>query len=167
RARLAAAIGEEVTLAGHAFPAFPTPGRVLAAAALPGIPEAKAERLRAVARAAQDGWLARDRLRAAPPARALADLRTLPGIGPFFAQGILYRGAGVVDAVTDDDITRFAVAERYGPDRLEVAERWRPYRMWAVVLLHVWVRAEVGVPPRTFARRPRGEARPARARPVS
>jgi DNA-3-methyladenine glycosylase II len=167
RAGVAAAAGETFTIGGRPFSAFPSPAAVLAAPELPGIPSAKLDRLRAIARAAQDGWLRRDRLRDRPAAAALAELETLPGVGPFFAQGILYRGAGVVDDVTDDDVTAFAVTRRYGPATaaatgaaagraqvLEIAERWRPYRMWAVVLLHVWVRAEVGLPARTFARRP-------------
>ena len=52
--------------------------------------------------------------------------------------------------MTDDEVTNFAVTERYGAGTslAELAERWRPYRMWAVVLLHVWVRNEVGLPRR-------------------
>ena len=59
------------------------------------------------------------------------------------------RGAGLVDAVTDDDITPRAIQVLYGlgerPTRaavLERAEAWRPYRMWAVVLLNVWLRSQ-------------------------
>src|SRR6202165_867230 len=85
--------------------------------------------------------------KAFPDPRALLRLETFPGIGEFFAQGILMRGAGLVDAITDDDLTPRAIqllyrlAER--PDRAAVlkrAEAWRPYRMWAAVLLNVWVR---------------------------
>src|SRR5437764_292094 len=82
---------------------------------------------------------------------ALAELRRLPGIGPFFAQGVLMRGAGLVDAVTDDDVTRQAVQRAYSlpaapaqPQVVEIAGAWRPYRMWALVLLHVWLRREAG-----------------------
>jgi 3-methyladenine DNA glycosylase/8-oxoguanine DNA glycosylase len=67
------------------------------------------------------------------------------------------RGAGLVDAVTDDDITPRAIQLLYGlrerPDRaavLEHAEAWRPYRMWAVVLLNVWLRSQ---PPEVIGRR--------------
>ena len=70
-------------------------------------------------------------------------------IGPFFAQGILMRGAGLVDAITDDDLTPRAIQLLYGltdpPDRAAVQQRaevWRPYRMWAAVLLNVWVRSQ-------------------------
>ncbi len=121
----------------------------------------------AVTSAAQEGRLDRDRLRRTPVDEALASLQAIPGIGPFFARGILYRGAGVVDDVAEGDVTRFAVTKRYGLGALadqarvlEIAEAWRPYRMWAAVLLHVWVRSEIGLP----RRRPPA-ARPAATRP--
>jgi len=82
---------------------------------------AKLERLHHVAHAALEGTLDRARLRSLPEPEALTQLRTLPGIGEFFAQGILMRGAGLVDAVTDDDITPRAIRLLYGlrerPDR--------------------------------------------------
>ena len=151
RARIAAELGTAVSLDGHGFPAFPTPAQLLAAATVPTVAGVKAERLRAVARAAQEGWLRRDVLRAMPEDEALARLQTLPGVGPFFARGILHRGAGTMDGFPDDEITRLGVARAYGletpldPRRVaSIAERWRPYRMWTTVLLHVWVRSEAG-----------------------
>jgi DNA-3-methyladenine glycosylase II len=165
RGRLAEALGTSIAIDGATFHAFPTPAQVLEADELPGVSEVKAGRLRAIARAAQDGWLTRDRLRTLPVEEALARLQALPGVGPFFASGILFRGAGIVDDVADDDVTRFAVAQRYGLETpaehaavLEHAELWAPFRMWAVVLLHVWVRTEVGMPPRERTRRSRVKA---------
>ena len=135
---------------GHAFP---SPGVLLDSAVLASVPVAKMERLHVAARAALDGQLDRARLRALSEAEALAELGRLQGIGPFFAQGILMRGAGLVDAVTDDEVTRQAIQRAYGlptpPARtqvLDIAERWRPFRMWATVLLHVWFRSEAGGP---------------------
>jgi len=132
-----------------AFHAFPDPDAVLRIESFPGVAPAKIERLHQVAGAALEGVLDRERLRSLPEMDALAQLRTLPGIGEFFAQGILMRGAGLVDAVTDDDITPRAIQVLYGlgerPTRaavLERAEAWRPYRMWAVVLLNVWLRSQ-------------------------
>jgi len=59
------------------------------------------------------------------------------------------RGAGLVDAVTDDELIPRAIQLLYGlqerPDRaavLQRAETWRPFRMWTVVLLNVWVRSQ-------------------------
>lgn len=155
RARLAAQHGAVIELDGQRFFAFPTPGQLLDARSLEGINPTKTERLRTIAQTAKEGWLTREQLRAMSEADALAKLKTLPGIGDFFAQGILYRGAGSADALTDDEITRFAVTHAYGlnePADQEtvraIAERWRPYRMWTAVLLHVWARSELERPPR-------------------
>jgi DNA-3-methyladenine glycosylase II len=149
RQRLAEEAGDTIAVDGTTFNAFPGPSALQRVESFPGVAPVKVERLHHVARAALDGTLDRGRLRSLPEADALAQLRTLPGIGEFFAQGILMRGAGLVDAVTDDDLTPRAIqllyrlAER--PDRDAVhkrAESWRPYRMWAVVLLNVWVRSQ-------------------------
>ena len=35
-----------------------------------------------------------------------------------------------------------------------IAERWRPYRMWTVVLLNAWARSEPGLPSRRNRRHP-------------
>ena len=149
RRRMAERLGAAIDTPSGTVHAFPGPERVLQLAEFPGIPALKVERLHGVARAALDGLLDRSRLRSMEEAEALAAIRTIPGIGPFFAQGILMRGAGLVDAVTDDEITKKAVARAYGlpapPSQrevLEIAERWRPYRMWATVLLHVWFRSD-------------------------
>jgi hypothetical protein len=53
--------------------------------------------------------------------------------------------------MTHDDLTRYAIAQAYGNPAGEVTDGWRPYRMWTVVVLHMWVRAEVGLPPRRQA----------------
>lgn len=169
RARLAAERGVAIEVAGGRFSAFPSPAQLLATPSLPGITSTKRERLRAVARAAQAGWLTRRRLRSQSPDTALAELRALPGIGAFFAQGILYRGAGMADALTDDPIFRFAVTRAYeltappDQDKLRaIAEPWRPYRMWTGVLLHVWARSELELPRRDDRQRD-----PARRRAVA
>jgi DNA-3-methyladenine glycosylase II len=159
RARLALDLGDSVELAGQTVRAFPRPERLAALATFPGLPDEKLGRLRGIAEAAADGLLDRDRLRALPVSDALAELRRLRGVGPFAAQGILHRGAGLVDAVTDDEVTREAVMLAYHlPDRpthgdvLAIAARWRPFRMWATVLLHVWLRREQGGPTRSRSR---------------
>ena len=157
RQRMAEQAGATIEVDGTAFQAFPDPHALLRLESFPGVSPAKIERLRHVARAALEGMLDRARLRSLPELDALTGLRTLPGIGEFFAQGILMRGAGLVDAVTDDDLTPRAIQLLYGlderPDRAAVlkrAETWRPYRMWAVVLLNVWLRSQ---PPDVIGRR--------------
>jgi DNA-3-methyladenine glycosylase II len=155
RARIAAQAGSTLNVGDETFAAFPTPRRLLQARELPGISSAKLDRLRSLAEAAQEGLLGRDRLRELGVERALAELRTLPGIGSFFAQGILFRGAGLLDGLGDDAVTHHAVTKRYCLDSpadysrtMAIAETWRPYRGWAVVLLHVWARQQGDLPPR-------------------
>lgn len=162
RAQMAEGLGAKIDVGGQTQHAFPEPSALLAMEGFPGVAAAKIERLHAVAAAALEGRLDRSRLRSLPQDDALAELRTLPGVGAFFAEGILTRGAGVEDYVTDDDLTPRAVQLAYGlkrrPSRAEVLERaeaWRPYRMWAVVLLHVWLRRQPKsvIGPRRIGRR--------------
>jgi DNA-3-methyladenine glycosylase II len=149
RQRLADQFGAAIEVDGTAFRAFPDPRALLGLETFPAVAPVKIERLHHVARAALEGTLDRARLRSLPEPDALTELRTLPGIGEFFAQGILMRGAGLVDAITEDDLTPRAIQLLYRladrPDAAAVrkrAEAWRPYRMWAAVLLNVWVRSQ-------------------------
>ena len=160
RARIARDLGEVFEVGDETVHAFPSPDRLVDLAAWPGLPAEKVSRLRGVARAAADGLLDRARLRSLPVSEALADLQRLRGVGPFASQGILHRGAGLADEVTDDEVTREAVQRAYRlPERpsqarvLEIAEAWRPYRMWVTVLLHVALRRESGGPARPTGRR--------------
>lgn len=149
RQRMAEELGTAISIDGQAFHAFPDPRTLLRLEQFPGVSAVKIERLHGAARAALDGTLDRQHLRSLAEADAIGQLRTLNGIGEFFAQGILMRGAGLVDAVTNDDLTPRAIELLYGLKKrpnaasvLERAESWRPYRMWAVVLLNVWVRSQ-------------------------
>ena len=161
-ARLAGELGETIEVNGQPFHAFPGPRALGELSEFGGISPEKIERLHGVARAALDGWLDRARLRSMGIEEARSLLKTIRGVGPFFADGILHRGAGVVDDVPNDELTPHAVQKAYGlttlPDRqkvLEIAEGWRPFRTWTTVLLHVWLRREGGLPSR---------GRPARSR---
>ncbi|MEO8625112.1 MAG: DNA-3-methyladenine glycosylase 2 family protein [Candidatus Limnocylindrales bacterium] len=142
--RLGDALGDEPTVGGHPYVCFPRPTRLLETRELAGLPERKVEWLHGLARAALDGRLNTDELRAMPHDEALARLRLLPGVGPFTAEAVLLRGCAVVDDVpSSEDLSLQAAADLYerpGLDRpgfLEIAEAWRPYRTWAVVLLRV------------------------------
>jgi DNA-3-methyladenine glycosylase II len=155
RARLADELGAKIDVQGTAFAAFPDPATLSTLSEFRGLNSVKLERLHGVADAALAGTLDRSHLRQLPPEDAIQEVMRLDGVGPFFAAGIVNRGAGLVDDVTDDDLTKYAVQVAYGlaepPDQAEVlriAENWRPYRMWVEVLLHVWVRREVGLPTR-------------------
>lgn len=141
RQRIADEHGDALTIGGAVFRAFVRPDVLSSLDRQKGVSEEKMRRLAAVADAARAGWLDRAALRAMTPKDALAKLKTLPGIGDFFASGILARGAGQLDVVMDDHVTREAVARAYGrTDVRAIAEAWRPYRTWATVLLHVWIR---------------------------
>ena len=143
RRRMAEQFGEAVTIGGTVTHAFPSPRRLLQLDTIPGVNDEKVLRLHGIARAALDGVLDRERLRRLPVGQALAEVRRLRGIGDFFAAGIVLRGAGVVDAVPDDEMTRAGVQHAYrlpDPPTYErfaaIAEAWRPFRMWCSVLVH-------------------------------
>src|SRR5262249_27403907 len=101
-------LGVCVDVGGETFPAFPDPPILLGVSSFPGLNSTKIERLHGVAEAALSGLLDRDRLRSLPVQDALVGIWQLPGVGPFFAAGILNRGAGVADEITEDDLTRYA-----------------------------------------------------------
>lgn len=156
RQQMAEQIGEQIHIGETTFHAFPRPQVLQELTSFKGVNAEKIQRLHGIAQAALDGLLDRNYLRSLPVEQALEKLRSLTGIGPFFAQGILLRGAGLRDEVTDDDVTKEAVQLAYKlPHRpnqktvLELAEAWRPYRMWTIVLLHVWLRREMDGPHRT------------------
>ncbi|MGA4991301.1 DNA-3-methyladenine glycosylase family protein [Nonomuraea bangladeshensis] len=139
--RIAARFGAEVVVDGQAFQAFPPPVSLLEAGGL-GLPAQKEEWVRGLARAALDGVLTTEHLRSLAPEEALAELRALPGVGPFSAGLILIRGAGAPDAFPGDEPRLFAILrEAYGlPEDAppaayrELADAWRPYRSWASFL---------------------------------
>jgi DNA-3-methyladenine glycosylase II len=153
--KMAEQLGETFEIDGQKFSAFPTPQVLLDLKDFPGLNDKKLDRLHGVAQAAIDGELDRSHLLKVPVDEALNSLQELPGIGPFYASGILYRGAGIINDLTDDDLTKFAIQQVYNlptqptqEEVLKIAENWRPYRMWCEVLIHIWLRREVGLPKR-------------------
>jgi DNA-3-methyladenine glycosylase II len=143
RDRLARQIGQQRSIGGEQFAAFPGPRQLLALDEIPGISGVKTTRLHGVAEAALDGRLDRARLRTLDEADALALLQTIDGVGPFFASGILYRGAGIPNGLIADDRSLEMMREAYErPDArsgelIEIANRWAPYRSWATTLIHL------------------------------
>jgi DNA-3-methyladenine glycosylase II len=164
RARLAEQHGDRFEIDGGAFHAFPRPHVLRKVRDARGLDPERLVRLHGIADAALDGTLDRKRLRRLSIERALSEIRALRGIGEFFAQGILFRGAGIVDDITRDDQLRLAVQRAYAmsalPDPATVerlAEKWRPYRMWAEVLLVLELFREGGR--HAVVSRPRGRRR--------
>ena len=142
RRRMAEALGDAIEVDGGEVHAFPRPQRLLETTEFPGLNAEKIERLHGAARAALDGTLDRGQLRALPVADALASVRTLRGMGEFFALGVVLRGAGLVDEFAGDEITLAGIRRFYGlaeGDReglAGVVEAWKPYRTWCSVLVH-------------------------------
>ncbi|MBB6349832.1 DNA-3-methyladenine glycosylase II [Nonomuraea muscovyensis] len=167
--RIAERYGAQVEVDGREYAAFPPPVTLLEAGGL-GLPAQKEEWLRGLARAALDGVLTAEHLRALAPEEALAELRALPGVGPFSAGLILIRGAGAPDAFPGDEPRLFAILrEVYGLPQdtppaayRRLAEAWRPYRSWASFLFRA---ASYGVvdDEATPAKSVPGGATPARA----
>jgi DNA-3-methyladenine glycosylase II len=143
RRRLSEAHGRLFDLAGARLAAFPTPRELLRVESFPGIAEDKIQRLHGVARAALDGRLDVDTLRELGPQRAMADLQSIKGIGPFYSALIVIRGTGFADVLPVSEPKALALTARLyhlaaPPSEVEfreLAEAWRPFRTWAVVLI--------------------------------
>jgi DNA-3-methyladenine glycosylase II len=143
RDRLGQAHGATFDLAGQQLAAFPAPEALLRVESFPGLPPEKIERLHGVARAALDGRLDAARLQQLGPERAAADVQAIKGIGPFYSELIVIRAAGFADVLPTTEPRALALAARlYGlagppaPDQFrQLAEPWKPFRTWAVVLI--------------------------------
>jgi DNA-3-methyladenine glycosylase II len=158
---LAEHTGSIVLENGEQFTLAPAPEQLLLLSHVQGLPALKLERLQALALAALEGRLASERLRRLERSAALAELSTLPGVGPWTAELIRMRGTGVMDELTSTEPRVFeAVGAAYGlggaataRELHEIAEGWRPYRSWiAVLLVSRWMRGEA--PARSTKSRP-------------
>jgi DNA-3-methyladenine glycosylase II len=133
-ARIAAERGAEID--GHHV--FPSPRELLAVDEVRGLSRIKIDRLHAVAAAALDGELDASRLRALGDERGPASLRAIPGVGPFWSNGIYLRACGIADVFPDEPKSVAALSALFpGEDPRRVAERFRPWRMWICFLLRV------------------------------
>src|SRR6185369_144539 len=70
------------------------------------------------------------------------ELQTLPGVGPWTASHILFRGAALTDGLpTAEPRILHGLADAYRIESPTVetfqrlAEGWRPFRMWVCILL--------------------------------
>jgi AraC family transcriptional regulator of adaptative response / DNA-3-methyladenine glycosylase II len=136
-ARLARALGEPLALPDETLThLFPAPGAVAGAdpATLP-MPGARACALTGLGRALEDGDLRLDP--GADREEATAALLALRGIGPWTASYVRMRALGDPDAYLPGDLgVRHALARLgTGADPAR-AERWRPWRAYAVQ--HLW-----------------------------
>jgi DNA-3-methyladenine glycosylase II len=143
RNRLSAELGRTFELDGQTLSAFPLPETLLDLDSFPGMEQRRLDRLRDVARAALTGMLDPGRLRAIGWERALEEVQLLPGIGPTYGNLVVHRSVGYTDSL--------ASGERYGQEYVaklyrlkaapdaekfaKIAEGWRPFRTWAMVLI--------------------------------
>lgn len=134
--------GTIVEVDGTAMPVLPTPRQVLSINEFPGLPEVKLNRLRAMAERAAAGELFTPDLRDRPSDEVAAELRQLPGIGPFYAQLVTVRALGHTDEVPTNEPKVIAeTAHLLGRESLtptefvDVAQRWKPWRTWASVAI--------------------------------
>ena len=99
--------------------------------------------LRDLAGRLADGRLSQDGLSSLPDDELIAELTTIPGIGPWTVQGALLIALRREDVVLPGDLAlRKAVRSAYQLDHLpsqqevlDIAERWRPYRSLATSYL--------------------------------
>jgi DNA-3-methyladenine glycosylase II len=136
--------GDVVEIDGEPIASFPRPQTLLEKTAVKGLSGEKLERLRGLARAAVEGELAIEKLKALPYPEARERLMKLRGVGPWTADAVLIRGLGPTDVLPKGEGgLDEAVALAYGPgaDLERVSERWRPFRTWVSILLLVnWYR---------------------------
>jgi DNA-3-methyladenine glycosylase II len=108
-----------------------------------GLSWRKIATLRDLAERLSDGRLDADALSRLPDDELLAELTSIPGIGPWTVQGALLVALKREDVVLPGDLAlRKAVQAAYGLDHrpsqdevLAIAEKWRPYRSLATSYL--------------------------------
>jgi DNA-3-methyladenine glycosylase II len=141
--RLGEQYGDVVILDDRKHSVFPSPQQLQRIDEVPGLSKEKLARLQGIGLAAMQGKLDADVLRAMDERDALAALQELPGVGPWTASHILYRGCAVRDALpTAEPRVLHGLAAAYGlkdtptvDEYLAIGARWKPFRMWVCVLL--------------------------------
>lgn len=141
--RMTEQLGSPVDIHGDRQWAFPPPSRLMELNDFRGLFGRKAEYLQEIGHAAYDGRLDATRLRSLPPDEALAEIRTLPGVGEFSSHLILLRGVGIPDAPVPREprlLRALSLAYGFGGEPTDaevqrITEPWRPYRTWVTFLL--------------------------------
>ena len=141
--RMCREIGASIDIHGHRLFCFPGPQTLIQLTSFRGLFGRKVEYLNALGLAALRGDLETETLRAMPRDESLASLKRLQGIGEFGSQLVRLRALSAVDELpTAEPRLLGAIRAEYGladePDLAELeelAEKWRPYRMWVAVCL--------------------------------
>jgi len=118
---------------------WPTPDRIASASegdlASLGLTGARARTLRGIAAAVADGKISLEA--ATDPEATLRALTELPGIGDWTAHYIAMRALGWPDAFPASDLGLRKALDGASPaECFQMAERWRPWRAYAVI--HLW-----------------------------
>lgn len=138
--RFAERFGESIETPIPALNRFAPTADTLAAArssmlAALGVPAARAESIRTLARAIACGAI--DLELGVDPTATIERLMELPGIGPWTAEYIAMRGLRWPDAFPSGDLGLVKASGLGSAKALEkVAERWRPWRSYAA--MHLW-----------------------------
>jgi DNA-3-methyladenine glycosylase II len=151
--RMSRELGHEVDVHGNRLWVFPDPTRLIELKSFAGLFGRKVEYLNELGRAALAGALDTDMLRELPRDESLRQLKELKGIGEFGSQLVRLRALSAVDELpTAEPRLAGAIRDAYGlardPDfeKLEeLAETWRPYRMWVCVCLRRSVAGGAGM----------------------
>jgi DNA-3-methyladenine glycosylase II len=141
--RMCRELGASIDIHGHRLFCFPAPEALVQLKSHKGLFGRKVEYLNALGQAALRGDLDTETLRAMPRDESLASLKRLKGIGEFGSQLVRLRALSAVDELpTAEPRLLGAIRTEYGlahePDLAqleELAEKWRPYRMWVAVCL--------------------------------
>jgi AraC family transcriptional regulator of adaptative response / DNA-3-methyladenine glycosylase II len=132
--RIVKAFGRQFSAAASLTHLFPSP-EVLADANLAniGLPKARAETIRTLARAVCDGQVSFHGIAAS---EAVSRLREIPGIGKWTAEYIAMRALVEPDAFPSGDIALLRASGLGSFSELERrAEAWRPWRAYAAMYL--------------------------------
>ena len=140
--RLAKTFGRPFSPAGGLTHVFPSP-EVLADARLAsiGLTKARAETIRALARAVSEGQISFEGI--VELNSFLARLCEIPGIGKWTAQYVAMRALGEPDAFPSGDLGLLRALDLDNVRELEQrAESWRPWRAYAA--MYLWSRGHQG-----------------------
>ena len=136
--RLVKAFGQQFPAGNNLTHLFPS-AEILADAdvASIGLPKARAETIRALARAVCDGRISFERI--LDTGAFLSRLCEIPGIGMWTAQYVAMRALGEPDAFPPGDIGLLRALGLGNPCELEPrSEAWRPWRAYAA--MYLWTR---------------------------
>ena len=141
--RMSRELGSEVDVHGHRLWTFPAPSSLVQLKTFAGLFGRKVEYLNGLGHAALAGGLDTERLRSLTREESLRELQELKGIGEFGSQLVRLRALSAVDELPSREPRLMgAIRDAYGlthePDLNELeelAEKWRPYRMWVCVCL--------------------------------